>query len=398
MKISCQACEAKYTIADEKVQGKVAKIRCKKCGATIVVNGNASGDAAPADAGEGGVVYTVSVSDGDQRTMNLAEVVAAYNSGEITGETYLWADGMDDWLPLASVPAILDALNAGASEPAADPARAASRRDGSRAGFDLFGGGGAEAAPAPAAEEPSFDAPGAGGSAAAATGARNEQSVLFSLNALVNAERKSAPPNASKTKDDSGLIDLGALAAKASAEPAGPSMAEPMLPMAPMLGAPLLAPPPVAAAAVPVAAAAPPPANKTGLYVGGAIVFATLVAAGVFVATRPKEQPPAPPVAATTAPTATETAPAPTATSTAVDPTAAVTASATAAATAPTAKVVAGKSAGTKTTTTAKTGAAAPATPPPATPTAAKPPASGNCGCPPGDLNCAIKCSATKKK
>jgi predicted Zn finger-like uncharacterized protein len=393
MKISCQACEAKYTIADEKVQGKVAKIRCKKCGATIVVNGNASGEAAPADAGEGGLVYTVSVSDGDQRTMSVAEIVTAYNTGEITGETYLWADGMDDWLPLASVPAILEALNAAPSEPAADPARAASRRDGSRAGFDLFGGGG-EPAPAPA-EEPSFDAPMGGGSAAAATGARNEQSVLFSLNALVNADRKSAPPNASKTKDDSGLIDLGALAAKASSEPVGGGMAEPMLPMAPMLGAPLLAPPPVASAAVPVAAAAPPPQSKTGMYVGGAIVFATLVGAGVFVATRPKEQPPAPVVAATTAPTATETAPAPTATSTAVDPTAAVTASATATATA-TARVV-GKSTGGGTKATAKTADKPPTAAPPAT-TAAKPPSSGNCGCPPGDLNCAIKCSATKKK
>ncbi len=43
MKISCQSCQAKYTIADEKVLGKIVKIRCKKCGATIVINGNESG-------------------------------------------------------------------------------------------------------------------------------------------------------------------------------------------------------------------------------------------------------------------------------------------------------------------------------------------------------------------
>ena len=36
MKISCQSCAAKYTIADEKVVGKIVKIRCKKCSATIV--------------------------------------------------------------------------------------------------------------------------------------------------------------------------------------------------------------------------------------------------------------------------------------------------------------------------------------------------------------------------
>ena len=39
MKISCQSCQAKYTIADDKVLGKIVKIRCKKCGETIVVNG-----------------------------------------------------------------------------------------------------------------------------------------------------------------------------------------------------------------------------------------------------------------------------------------------------------------------------------------------------------------------
>ena len=39
MKITCQSCQSKYNVADEKVQGKIVKIRCRKCGATIVVNG-----------------------------------------------------------------------------------------------------------------------------------------------------------------------------------------------------------------------------------------------------------------------------------------------------------------------------------------------------------------------
>ena len=52
MKISCQSCQAKYTIADEKVLGKIVKIRCKKCGATIVINGNESGAQASTGAPE----------------------------------------------------------------------------------------------------------------------------------------------------------------------------------------------------------------------------------------------------------------------------------------------------------------------------------------------------------
>jgi len=39
MKITCQSCQSKYNVADEKVQGKIVKIRCRKCGSTIVVQG-----------------------------------------------------------------------------------------------------------------------------------------------------------------------------------------------------------------------------------------------------------------------------------------------------------------------------------------------------------------------
>src|SRR5437762_10669484 len=79
MKISCQSCQAKYTIADEKVLGKIVKIRCKKCGATIVINGSetaagaattAGGDAQPYDyAGAAGGAAT----SGEQWTVNVAD-------------------------------------------------------------------------------------------------------------------------------------------------------------------------------------------------------------------------------------------------------------------------------------------------------------------------------------
>ena len=84
MKIQCQSCQAKYTIADEKVVGKVVKIRCKKCSATIVINGNETqpqednADTHVFDyANQGGAneQWTVNVADGDQRTMTPAESV-----------------------------------------------------------------------------------------------------------------------------------------------------------------------------------------------------------------------------------------------------------------------------------------------------------------------------------
>src|SRR5262249_20039816 len=51
MKIVCDNCATKYSIADEKVRGKVFKIRCKKCSHIIVVRGNEGGVPQSADGG-----------------------------------------------------------------------------------------------------------------------------------------------------------------------------------------------------------------------------------------------------------------------------------------------------------------------------------------------------------
>ena len=112
MKISCQSCQAKYTIADEKVLGKIVKIRCKKCSATIVINGNEQAASGGGGGGGGDVFdytaqageqWTVNVADGDQRTLTSQEIVAEYRAGVVNDETYCWKDGMPDWLPLREI-------------------------------------------------------------------------------------------------------------------------------------------------------------------------------------------------------------------------------------------------------------------------------------------------------
>ncbi len=120
MKIQCQSCQAKYTIADEKVLGKVVKIRCKKCSATIVINGNET--RAPEDnadthvfdyAGQANDQWTVNVADGDQRTMTGQEIVAEYRTGVVNDETYCWKDGMADWLPVREIEQLYGAVKLG---------------------------------------------------------------------------------------------------------------------------------------------------------------------------------------------------------------------------------------------------------------------------------------------
>ena len=191
MKITCNSCQSKYTVSDEKVQGKTVKIKCRKCGATILVNSsgatttNASDPAvaaADAAAAADGPTYLVNVAEGDQRSMSLQELVQAVGASTISSETYVWADGMADWQPLGQVQAIAEAIKSaggGAAAAASEPVRPAAKREGGRgASRDLFG---ADAQ----AEQPAFSAPKAAPPARIGAGTE-EQSALFSLRALTS--------------------------------------------------------------------------------------------------------------------------------------------------------------------------------------------------------------------
>lgn len=125
MKVSCQACGAHYNLPDDKVRGRKAKVRCKKCGANIVVDGTAiEGGALAAGFDEEdeatrvmdmpvsqpSSTWTVNLSDEDQREMTTAEIVAGWVAGTVTDDAYVWRDGMDEWLPILSSPDLGDAI------------------------------------------------------------------------------------------------------------------------------------------------------------------------------------------------------------------------------------------------------------------------------------------------
>jgi predicted Zn finger-like uncharacterized protein len=241
MKITCDSCGAKYTIADDKVRGRKVKIRCKGCGTPIVVDGaqpgagtstapasipagelgGADGDgglaleAAPASArgAEAAGEWSVNLSETDQRTLSTQEIVEGWKAGTITTDAFVWRDGMEDWTAILESPELAPLLKGGAEQTdtsaapapmaaAAQPPRASAQTGATRSqaspariaggraqvGMDLFAGvetaGSDEddiatsapllpqASGRPAAEDPRL------------TGARNENSVLFSLDAL----------------------------------------------------------------------------------------------------------------------------------------------------------------------------------------------------------------------
>jgi predicted Zn finger-like uncharacterized protein len=149
MKIVCDACQAKYSIADEKIQGKAFKIRCKKCGHIIVVKtgGDAAAAAAPAAAEKAKhaaaaesaaaavtpavvaaapaadqAVWHV-VIDGEQvGPINETEVKDRLRQGKINSDTLVWKEGFADWMQLSTVPELAAILARITQHPAAKPA------------------------------------------------------------------------------------------------------------------------------------------------------------------------------------------------------------------------------------------------------------------------------------
>ena len=147
-------------------------IRCRKCGATIVVQGtggagtNGSGDCfsrgptpPPAFSGDDVQWHVNLGADADPRTMTVRELIDAYNTGVVTQETFIWTDGMDDWKPLSDVEAVVAALHADAAGDAAPPSAYGAEPASAYPEPPAAAPESAFQASAPAAEAPAYEAP-----------------------------------------------------------------------------------------------------------------------------------------------------------------------------------------------------------------------------------------------
>jgi len=132
MKFVCDRCQTRYSISDEKVRGKVLKIRCKTCSNIIVVREQtgveqvaASTSAAVASGGGRGptprtevempkaqpagpsgadVEWWVAIKGTQHGPMKRAEVEAFYRDGRITARSYCWNEGLSGWSRLRDLP------------------------------------------------------------------------------------------------------------------------------------------------------------------------------------------------------------------------------------------------------------------------------------------------------
>ena len=333
MKIVCDSCGAKYSIADEKVAGKIFKIRCKKCSSVLEVRGDQTGAQALDDFGrrqeqvlDGGWYIVV---DGEQRgPLPPIELSQLFAKGNVGLDSYVWKEGFDDWKVAGEVPELVQILGGAGSLRRGETAKI--ETDSSiGGGGDLFGdGNGREPtgeiethgnmftgldenqaladnpAEAPLAASQEGDSAlggmgGLGGGAMGAeparmTGQRNENSVLFSLGNLQQlASRGGSSGGASSEpvrpqvgagpqagSEGSGLIDIRALAKSTTpgTQTAASQAVDDLLSIGTSagggtLGAPLLGPGPMESS----------DGNRWLWIAGAAVAVIAIVGAGVGV-------------------------------------------------------------------------------------------------------------------
>jgi predicted Zn finger-like uncharacterized protein len=196
MKISCDSCQSKFTVGDDKVAGNILRIRCKKCGSTLVVNG-ADGTTTTEPADPSKDAHPVSIAPAPSSEGKPAEADAAAKK-----------EGDDD----AKKKDDDDADTKKKDDVAeAREASVAARREGSEKAADLFAGVDKAGSEPEGAEGEDVDMK--------LTGERSPSSVLFSLGNLTKDMEKSKKEEESKTTakgDGSGLIDIRSLTAAKS--------------------------------------------------------------------------------------------------------------------------------------------------------------------------------------
>ncbi len=142
MKFSCEQCQTRYSIGDEKVRGKVLKIRCKTCGNIVVVreqmatavvehagaavgaavgagqlastgtNSVAAADVAEAAAVDapppapqsGGIEWFIAIKGKQHGPASADEVARLYREGQISERSYLWHEKLPAWTRLKELP------------------------------------------------------------------------------------------------------------------------------------------------------------------------------------------------------------------------------------------------------------------------------------------------------
>ena len=114
MKFYCDSCSAKYLIGDEKVDGKVLRIRCKRCGHVMTVRGptfpvgaESMLELEPEEHGgteDGPIEWYYSRSGETFGPYALSVLQDMFGTGQLGDEAYVWKADFPAWLPARDRP------------------------------------------------------------------------------------------------------------------------------------------------------------------------------------------------------------------------------------------------------------------------------------------------------
>ncbi len=209
MKLVCDACGAKYSIGDDRVAGKVFKIRCKKCSQVMVVRGTAvETHAVSARHAAIGDDWHVVLEGAQAGPFSRGEIQRRRAAGELDDDSFMWREGMDEWVAYGALVELRGETTR--LEPTPRSTETHSWTDGARSQVGE---------PQRPAEAPR----------AALLNERNESSVLFTLGNLARlasspAKTSTATATAMPGTEGSGLIDIRALASTFSSKGFAPSV------------------------------------------------------------------------------------------------------------------------------------------------------------------------------
>lgn len=106
LKIQCTTCNARYGIPEDRVKGRVLKIRCKNCQTIIEVHGSEKEKKSVLERSR--KIWFVAINRKHVGPFTEDEIKAKFERGEIKKKTYIWQQGFPRWERLANLPEFKD--------------------------------------------------------------------------------------------------------------------------------------------------------------------------------------------------------------------------------------------------------------------------------------------------
>ncbi len=127
MKIVCESCHAKYQIPDERVAGRKLKIRCKRCGEMVMIDGfglEPATTVAAVDVATGkhaapaaGIEWHASVEGENYGPFDQAQLLAWLAQTPEAWDAYVWREGFSGWIEARTCSELVNAAGGAASLP-----------------------------------------------------------------------------------------------------------------------------------------------------------------------------------------------------------------------------------------------------------------------------------------